>query len=255
MVNGLLRPSSQRRKINSMQNDLSSKVLKILSDAYLFFRSHFKQVAALCLPFLFAATLVNFLLARNYQDAPMALFGPLMVNLLVYPLYTAALIHLMARRVLQERPKNGDLLIAAIRQWVPLLLLKTMLLLVIGLGFSLLVLPGIWLAVRLAYAEFHVVLSGRRPMDAVRASFVETRPHFFLILILLFATYVPITLLGMASDQLIQTVTTNDLFRVIGSTGWSFAGLYVTIVLFRAFTETVEVPGPAYPPGPREDER
>lgn len=231
-----------------METPLSSNVLRILSDGYLFFRDHFQQIAALCLPFIFGATLLNFVLASSYHESPMSLFGPLMVNLMAYPLYTAALVHLMARRIRQEQPKNGDLLIAAVGCYAPFLVLKIMLMLIIGLGLTLLIIPGIYLAVRLAYAEFHVVLFNHPPFEAIRRSLRDTRSHFFLLWILLVVTYIPITLMSILSDQVIQNLSTNDFFRLIASTGWSFAGLYVTIVIFRAFTVTSESRASEPPP-------
>lgn len=233
-----------------MQTSFASKALQILNDAFRFYTAHFQQLATLCLPFLFVTTLLDFVLARSFQESAMALFGPMMVNLLIYPIYTAALIHLMARRARGERPGNGNLLMAAMRQWAPLFLLKTILVAMIGLGISLLIIPGIWLAVRLAYAEFYLVLFGQRPLDAIRISFIRTRPHFLLILLLLLTTYVPIVLMGIGTDQILQTVLTNDFFRVLASTGWSFIGLLVSIVMFRLFMETMEAGDEPAPPGP-----
>lgn len=222
-----------------MSSNMPVKALQIINDSFRFFQDHFYQLATLCLPFLFATTLFDFVLARSLRESPMALFAPMMVNLLIYPVYTAALIHLMARRAKGERPTNGALLAAAMQQWAPLFLLKTVLVALIGLGISLLIIPGIWLGVRLAFAEFYLVLFGQRPVDAMRVSFIRTRPHFFLILTLLATTYVPIVLAGIGSDQLLQGVTNNDFFRVLVSTAWSFVGLLVNIVMFRLFMEVM----------------
>ncbi|RJQ67968.1 MAG: hypothetical protein C4519_23690 [Desulfobacteraceae bacterium] len=222
-----------------MQTTLSSKIQIILTDAYTFFGQHFFQIAALCLPFIFATTLSDFMLGAIYRSGPMALVAPLALNLLVYPIYTAALIQLMARRARKEHPKNGDLIMAALQQWVPLLMLKAIMVFLVGLGISLLIVPGIWLGVRLAFAEFYLVLFGMTPKEAIIKSLQSTRNQFLLILILFMATYVPILLLGLTTDQIVRTIAANDFFRIIVNAGWSLIGLLVHVVLFRAFMQVL----------------
>jgi hypothetical protein len=247
-------------KKGTMQTTLSQLILLILHDAYLFSIRHFKQIVTLCLPFVFASTLFGFVFAKGHQETPMALIGPWMINLLVYPIYTAALIHFMARRARNDMPSNKALLMAAIQQWPQLFLLRILLILIFGLGITLLmvpvmflgiplenfllylivILPVFWLAIRLAYAEFYLVLYGDRCLDAIRKSFLATGPHFLLLLVLLSSTYMPILFLGFASDQFIQSLTSNDFFRIMAGTGWSLVLLFVHIVLFRAYMETVK---------------
>lgn len=220
-----------------MQTTMASKIQIILSDAYTFFIQHFVQIVALCLPFIFATTVFDFILGATYGSSPMAMIAPLVLNMLVYPLYTAALIQLMARRARHEQPKNGDLITAAIQQWAPLFVLKALMVLLVSLGISLLIVPGIWIGVRLAFAEFYLVLFGMSPRDAMAKSFEGTRNQFGLILILLLVTYVPILLLGLTTDQIVQALTANAFFRIIVNAGWSLMGLLVHVVLFRAFMQ------------------
>jgi hypothetical protein len=222
-----------------MQTTLSSKIQIILSDAYTFFVQHFIQIAALCLPFIFATTVFDFILSAVYGSSPMSMIAPLVLNMLVYPIYTAALIQLMARRARQEQPKNGDLIVAAMQQWAPLFILKAIMVFLVGLGISFLVVPGIWIGVRLAFAEFYLVLFGMNPREAIIKSFEGTKNQFGLILILLIVTYVPILLLGLATDQIVQAVTANEFFRIIVNAGWSLIGLLVHVVIFRAFMQVL----------------
>ncbi len=222
-----------------MQSDLSITIKRILNDSYLFFIHHFYQISTLCLPFLFITTLFDFFLAATYGSTPMALFAPLAFNLLIYPLYTAALIHLMSRRARQEQPKNGELVVSALQQWGPLLLLKGIMIFLIGMGFFLFVIPGIWLAVRLSFAEFYLVLFKVHPRDALQKSMSATKGRFTLILMLMLMTYVPILFLGLAIDQFVLSMTANDFLRIVISAAWALVGLFVHVVLFRTFMEVV----------------
>jgi hypothetical protein len=56
--------------------------------------------------------------------------------------------------------------------------------------------------------------------------------------------------MGIGTDRMLQSVLTNDFFRVLASTGWSFIGLLVSIVMFRLFMETMETGDEPAPPGP-----
>lgn len=220
-----------------MQTTLFSRIQIILADAFAFFVQHITQIAALCLPFIFVTTVFDFMLGVMYRSSPLGIAAPLLINLMVYPIYTAALIQLMSRRARQEHPKNAELVVAAMQQWAPLFALKIIMVLLIGLGISLFILPGIWMGVRLVFAEFYLVLFGMSPRDAIVKSFGDTRHHFVLILILLMATYVPILALGLATDQMMQALTANYFFRIVASAGWSLIGLLVHVVLFRAYMQ------------------
>lgn len=220
-----------------MQKALALQIQTIITDAYIFFTRHLKQIAAVCAPFLFVASLFDFVLAEAFKGTHLVIFAPLALNLLIYPIYTAALIQLMARRAGQEQPTNSELIMGAIQRWAPLLVLKTLAVFLIGLGISMLIVPGIWLAIRLAFAEFHLVLFGVNPKTAIQKSFEDTRAHIALVFILLVVTYVPIFVAGLAADQVVQTLTSNDLFRIIVNTIWSLIGLFVHVVLFRAFMD------------------
>ena len=223
----------------------------ILADALSFFIQNFSQIVAICMPFLLATSAANFMSDAD-ELSPMALLAPMVVNILVYPIYTAALIHLMALRARQKEPRSIDLIMAAIQQWAPLLILKIIMVFLIGLGMSLLflsdvwiglrlvlALPGIWIAVRLVFAEFYLVLFGMNPMDAILRSFKSTQKQFTLLLILLMVTYVPILVLGLTTDHLVQVLTSNDLFRALINSAWSLIGLIVHVVLFRAFMQVI----------------
>jgi hypothetical protein len=216
-----------------------TKIQIIIVDAFSFFLQNFAQIAALCLPFVFATSAFDFIFGAMYKGSPMSIMAPMMLNLLVYPIYTAALIHLMAQRARQASAKNSDLIMTAIQQWAPLFILKAIMVFLIGVGISLLLVPGIWIAVRLVFAEFYLVLFGMTPRAAIVKSFESTHKYFGLLLILLLMTYVPILVSGLTADHLVQMMTQNDFFRVLVGAAWSFLGLFVHVVLFRAFMQVV----------------
>jgi hypothetical protein len=235
-----------------MQTTLISRIYIIIADAVSFFTQNFNQIAAICLPFIFATSLFSVLFSSLGEENPAAFMAPMVLNLLVYPIYIAALIHLMALRARGERPRSTDLIMAAVQQWAPLLILKVITVFLVAFGFSFalvaevwigfrlaLALPGVWIAVRLVFAEFYLVLFGMDARGAIVKSFQSTRRHFGLLLLLMLITYVPVLILGLTTDQLVQDLTSQDLFRVLLTSAWSFIGLIVHVVLFRAFMQVI----------------
>lgn len=222
-----------------MQETLVSRLQLIFTDAFTFFVGSIRQIAALCLPFLFAISLFQVVLNKTYPSTPMAFFAPLVLSLIVYPIYMAALIQLMARRARQEQPKNSELITASIPQWGALLMLKVVVSFLIVAGFGMMIVPGIWLWGRLAFAEFYLVLFGMAPRQALRKSLLATKGHLGLILALLFLTNIPILMGGLIADQMIQTLMPNLLFQLLFTTVWALLELFVHVALFRAFMDIV----------------
>lgn len=222
-----------------MQEPLASRLQLIFTDAFAFFMGNFRQIAALCLPFLFAISLFQVVLNKIYPATPMAFFAPLVLSLVVYPIYMAALIQLMARRARQEQPKNGELITASIPRWGALLMLKIVVSFLIVAGFGMMIVPGVWLWGRLAFAEFYLVLFGLSPREALRKSLLATKGHLGLILALLLLTNMPILMGGLIADQMIQTLMPNLLFQLLFTTVWALLELFVHVALFRAFMDVV----------------
>ncbi|MDA8137849.1 MAG: hypothetical protein M0036_04275 [Desulfobacteraceae bacterium] len=223
-----------------MPSSLAPKIQLILTDSYEFFTRHFRQIAILCLPFLFVTGVFQMVVEAIYPSEPVSTLIALAGNLAVYPIYTIALIQLMARRASNEQPTNSQLITAGLPQWGPLLTLKLFTSLLIFFGFTLMVAPGIWLWVRLVFAEFYLVLFRLHPLKAVERSMSATRGHFGPIILLMLLTYVPLFLILVVLDVLTQSIADNLVLRMLIITLWSFLAQFVTVVLFRAFMEVVK---------------
>jgi hypothetical protein len=229
-------PFCQRSK--SMQDTMNEQIKLMFSDAIGFIRANFRQMASLCLPILFATDVISFSLARIHQSMFNVYFIPIIFRLLVYPVYTAALIHLMVAGAGKRRLTNSALLMAAMRQWSGLFLLKLMMMAMIITG-SFLIIPGLWLWVRLSFAEFYLVVFGVRPAEAIKKSIADTKPFGLLILAVLLSTYVPIFILDVIVDRLIWALSQNVALAMVSDAIFSFIALFVLVILFRVFMESV----------------
>lgn len=215
-----------------------AKFKLIVTDAAQFFLNNIVQIAALCLPWLLAAALVEYLIVATGQDSQNT--APLFVvawtfNLLIYPIYTGALILLMAKRAQREHPVNRELTASAVRIWQPMFMVHLLGSGMTALGFMLLVLPGIYIAVRLSFAEFFLVLENARPIEALQKSFQATRPYFILLLILLALFMIPLVLLTFVLGEVTRQLNAGPFLNIILSTLIAFLGLFVDVVKFRVY--------------------
>src|SRR3990167_7960446 len=72
--------------------------------------------------------------------------------------------------------------------------------LAIMLGASLFVLPGLWIMIKLAFAEYLLVLRGLSPIKALHESFELTSGYFWQILTCVLCVMLPLWLLSWASQ-------------------------------------------------------
>lgn len=207
--------------------------LLVLRDAWFFFSHNLLTIARLCLPLVVLEALVQQQVsARVGLDA--ALPYRLLVGLLFYPLYTAALILFLDARSQGQTPRLRDLLAAGLGLWPRFALLAGLSALAIMLGASLFILPGLWIMIKLAFAEFLLVLRGFTPLRALHESFEQTSGYFWPILLCVLGVMVPLWLL----DWLLQpagAAAAEPLFGLLLYSLNGFLQLFATVALFRLF--------------------
>ncbi|WP_204128075.1 hypothetical protein [Pseudomonas ogarae] len=216
--------------------------LEVLRDSLYFFKRHLGRIAQLCLPLVILEALL-----QQGVDSALGADGfsgySVIVGLLVYPLYTAALILFLDARSRGEAPRARDLLAAALLQWPRFALLTALNTLLILIGISLYFLPGLWLMVVLAFGEYLLVLRGLAPLAAMKESARLSRGHFWRILLCILAVMVPLWLLKGASVS-VYPPPQNPLVSLLIDSIHSFLQLFTTVVLFRMFMLIAEKPEP-----------
>jgi hypothetical protein len=221
----------------------------IISDALQFFIYHLLQIATLCLPWLLTVALVEYgiiLIGKDAEWATMLVPVAFTFDLLIYPVYMGALIRLMARRAQREHPTNKELTAAAIKGWQPLFLVRIIVSGVKAIGlvffiapsiftFLFFAIPGLYIWVRLAFAEFHLVLEELRPMEAIQRSFQATRAYFGQILLLMAIFMIPLALLAVSVFIFLETQKLDLIFNVLVGVLISFLSLVVDVAVFRVY--------------------
>ncbi|MCQ6259507.1 YciC family protein [Pseudomonas sp. Q11] len=212
----------------------------VLRDSLYFFKRHLGRIAQLCLPLV----ILEAVLQQGVDSAvgPEGFSGySLIVGLLIYPLYTTALILFLDARSRGEAPRPRDLLATSLTLWPRFALLTALNTLLILVGISLYFLPGLWLMVVLAFGEYLLVLRGLTPLAAMKESLRLTRGNFWRILLCILCVMIPLWLLKGASLS-VYPPPQNPLIALLIDSVHSFLQLFTTVVLFRMFMLVAEKP-------------
>lgn len=175
--------------------------ITILRDTWYFFSRHLGTLLPLCLPWIVLESLTQQQLSLAAQSQQFAPWG-MAAGLVFYPIYTASLLLYLIDFGEERRRSVGELWRAALRLWPAFALLSALSSLLIVIGFSLMILPGIYVMIKLAFAEVLLVKRGLRPLDAMRESFRLTGGHFFLLLTTVLAILAPTWALQSYIEQL-----------------------------------------------------
>ena len=207
--------------------------LTVIRDSLYFFQRNLSQIVVLCLPLVILEAVLQHIVDNAVGPDPSPGYG-LIVGLLLYPVYTAALILFLDARSRGESPRNRDLLAMAFNLWPRFALLSAISTLLIVLGLSMFFVPGIFLTVVLAFSEYRLVLRGDAPLAAMKASFTLSRGHFWRIFVCILAVLGPLMLLKEFSYSLFVKED-NTLLSLVLDSANSFLQLFVSVVLFRLF--------------------
>jgi hypothetical protein len=212
--------------------------LSVLRDSFYFCQRNLWAIAQLCLPLLVLESLGRQLVGHLVGPDGSPVFDVL-VGLLFYPLYTGALILFLDARSNGDTPRHRDLLAVALRIWPPYALLAAISTLLIMLGMSLFILPGLWVMAKLAFSEYLLVLHGLTPLAAIKQSIELSRGRFWRIMACILAALIPLWLLDDASGML-YPAGQNMLVDLIIDSLNSFLQLFTSVVLFRLFMLVTE---------------
>ena len=213
---------------------------EVLRDSLFFFKRHLVSIVQLCLPLVIVEAFLQQVVDRATGPESFAA-SSIIVGLVIYPLYTAALILFLDARSRGESPRNRDLLAMAATLWPRFALLTALNTLLILLGISLYFLPGLILMVMLAFGEYLLVLRGLNPLHAMKESLRLSRGHFWRILLCILCVMTPLWLLKGASLA-VYPEPQNPVIAVLIDSAHSFLQLFTSVVLFRLFMLISDAP-------------
>ncbi len=216
--------------------------LSVLRDSLYFFRRNLLAIAQLCLPLV----VLEALAAQMVQQATGPDGSPMYdiaVGLLFYPLYTGALILFLDARSKGLQPLKRNLLAATLRMWPYFALLAATSTVLIMLGLSLFMLPGLYVLVKLVFSEYLLVLRGLTPMSAMRESFQLTQGHFVRTLTCVLGAMLPLGAIEVATS--VVWPDPGHWAQLMLDSLNGFLQLYTSVVLYRLYMLRVGETGQA----------
>lgn len=207
---------------------------QILRDSWFFYSRNILQIALLCGPLLLLEAISAHLWEQS-QGSKLVLGQGLLLGLLFSPLYQGVLIFFLASRSGGASASAGQLFTATLRVWPALALLTGLGMLIKGLGMLMLILPGLWIAVKLIFADYLVVLRQQHPIDAMRESFRLTTGHFWNIVLLMIVAWAPVVMAAMILLNPDMGLGDDSMIGVMLAIPIGLAQLFSTVVLFRYF--------------------
>lgn len=206
--------------------------LSVLRDSLYFFRRHLASILQLCLPLVMLEALCTQLLYRQLGEQASPAYG-MLVSLLFYPLYSAALILYLDTRSNGNAIAKRNLFARAVQLWPALALLILISSLLIMAGLALFIFPGVWVMVNLVFAEYLLVLRGLPVVESMRTSARMTTGHFMRIMLCMLSVLAPLWLI----DGLLLTVFPEPQpgVQLALDSLSGFLQLFSTVVLYRLF--------------------
>ncbi|RLL49771.1 hypothetical protein D8Y20_12645 [Mariprofundus sp. EBB-1] len=170
--------------------------IEFLSDSWSFFKVHAVALSLIVLPFAIPVEIFNTLYQHVFTNGEEQIL-PMVIHFIVYPIYTIAVVYYIASFVSGEAIGSKALWRLGMKRWFPYITLSALVGLATIGGLVLLIVPGIIVIVRCAFAEFELLLNHREPMDAIIKSAASTKEHFWIILsgfavitVVLYAPYI-----------------------------------------------------------------
>ncbi len=214
-----------------------------LTDSWGFFKRHLGALMAIVLPVVIPLQVIMALYGANnveQEGSVSGIFVTSALGLAVYAFYIGAVIFYIASVTSGEKRSTGELYRLGLRFWGPLLLLVLMVAFAVFAGFMLFIIPGILLAIKLAFAEFDLLLNGSNPVDACKTSWQLTRNRkgtlFGGYLIITLVIYVPLFVIEALLGGF--NVTHWTVYATT-ATVTTVCNLFYTIFAFRVYDLTL----------------
>lgn len=217
-----------------------------------FFRSHFGTIARIQLPFIIGLNLLGLVLEASVEaDSSQMHTGTgllMLLNLTMLPLYWGATI-LFLQSAVDDRPLSAFQAVAvSLKYWRRLLITYLLSGFAVTLGLMLLIVPGIYVGVRLVFADYICVLEDKKPVASLRQSWDESEAYFWLLLkglLLIFGGLflIEAPLLYLAESAGFSSPAVEAILSVI----FDLMGTLVTIYGFRIYSLMRSESTPATP--------
>lgn len=206
-----------------------------LKQSYYFFRSNFSNLLSIQLPFIAVLMLVQHTVIGTIEEGTNLqndLFLLTAMDLLFVPIYLGATIFYMQSIVDSRAITTLQAWGWGLQNWGRLFFTFLLSALAISMGLMLLVVPGLYIAVRLGLANQVCLLERKSPIEAMKLSWAGTADLFWTLAKGLAIIY---GLLFVGELLLAPVVEGNAILGFVGSAALDFLNVFGAIYTFRIY--------------------
>lgn len=218
---------------------------KSLQDSWSFFKNHIVALSLIVLPIAAPVEIFNALylyFATSEENVLSEQILPMAIYFMAYPVYSVAVVFYITSIISGEGGRDTRTLWRlGIKYWAQYFILTFIIGIAVTFGLMLLIVPGIILMARYAFAEFDLLLNKSKPLEAIRNSWFLAKNYMWVIL----GGYVFITVVLFLPSYLISSIfdETSISYWVIDTVlnmAYSVLAVMYTIFAFRVY-ELAEV--------------
>jgi hypothetical protein len=214
----------------------------VLIQSWYFFKNNAKEMCAFMLPVFALGMIAGVIGVINPQSGILNILN--LIQIIIGPLFTGGLLFLIANISRGDHPPHQEMLKQAVPFWLTIFIVSMLTGLAIGLGFIFMIIPGIWLLLRLFLAPLYVVFQNKTAPDAIATSFSDSKDH----LLQFFQILIPFILLGAAFFMMVvgqgpvegESGGPSFLSTTLVNLATTFAFIFASIVQFRMYTVYIE---------------
>ena len=212
---------------------------KFLLDSWSFFRRHVIMISAIVLPIAVPFEILTTFQQNSINTEELVLADlllPLLIDSIVYPVYTIAIIFYISSVFSGKSSDIKTLWSLGIKYWLPFMIYSIASGVIITIGLILFIIPGLIYTARYAFAPFDLLLNESPPFDAMKNSWHTAKDHLWLIL----GGYIVITVIlfspfYFASQLFTQGSTEMLIFEIISNIILSVLHVMYTIFSYRVY--------------------
>ncbi len=159
-----------------------SMIFEYIKQSFFFLRQNLKTLVAINLPFiiisyLFVQQFDLSLVSQTPQQLADSMLTITVFNLLIMPIYWGATIAFMQSTIDGQPFSATQALLACSKSWFKLFVVFTLYSLLISMGLLLLIIPGIYIAIRLSISDYICIIEKRSITQCLNDSWQQTKDY------------------------------------------------------------------------------
>ncbi|SER09900.1 Uncharacterised protein family (UPF0259) [Amphritea atlantica] len=211
-----------------------------LKQTWFFFRANMQPIMRIQLPFIILITLISMSAMQSVDPENPELNNSVLMfylaSLIFLPLYAGATIAYLESVVSNAPISTTAALKIGLQRWGSLFITKLLGAFAIAIGLLLFFIPGVFVLIRLGFAEYHSIIERSAPADALKNSWQDTSDYFWPLLNGLAFLFVVLLGGNLLIETLLQAMGIDSLIiRALFDIVFGFLNCLYTIYGFRLY--------------------